>query len=73
METVEYLVVRVPANFVFIVDEAGVDVLSLDKFRQGGIFLLQHNGTQALQLAFLFSEDVHLVVVFHLGADVGEQ
>ena len=50
-----------------------MDVLSLDKFRQHGVFFLQHNGTQALQLAFLFPEDVHLVLVFHLGADVGNQ
>ena len=43
MEAVEDFMVRVPAEFVFVVYEAGVDVLSLDEFRQHGVFFLYHD------------------------------
>ena len=62
--------VGVPADFVVVVYKAGVDVLSFYELGQNGVFVLQHHRPQTLQLAFLFSEDIYLIVVFYLGADI---
>ena len=73
VETVEDFVVRVPAHFVFVVYEAGMDVLSLDEFRHGRMLVLQHDGMETLQLAFLFPEDIDLVIALYAGADIGNE
>ena len=73
VETVEDFMVGVPAYLVFMVDEAGMDVLLLYELRKDGILILQHDGTETLQLAFLLSIYIYLVSVFHLGADIRKE
>ena len=73
VETVEDLMVRITANPVLMVYEPRMDVLSFDKFRQERMFILQHNGTEALQLGLFLTIDIDLVVVFQLGPDIGKQ
>ena len=70
VETVENLVVRIPANLVLVVYESGMDVLFFYKFRQGGVFVLQHNGPEAFQLALLFSEYIYLIIILYARADI---
>ena len=73
VETVENLVIRVPANFVFVVDKAGMDVLFLHEFRKQGVRILQHNGTQPFQLAFLLPENQYPIIIFQAGPDIGNE
>ena len=63
--------VGIPANTVFVVYKTGMDVLSFDEFRQNSLVFLQDNRTQTLQLAFLLSEDINLIIFFYFAADVG--
>ena len=73
VEAVENLMVRVAAHFVVMVDETGMDVLSLHEFRKEGVRVLEHDGTEPLQLAFLFSEDIYLITFLQAGADIRNQ
>ena len=73
METVEDFVVRVAANPVLVVNESRMDVLTLDKLGKESMLVLQHDRTETLQLGFLLTVYIYLVIVFQPGPDVGKQ
>ena len=50
-----------------------MDVFSFYKFRHQGMLILQHDGTEALQLTFLFSIYEHLIIILHFLFNVGNK
>ena len=72
VETVEDFVVGVAADFVFRINEAGVDIAALDEFGQTAA-VLGEDAAQTVDLALLFPVDEYLEAVLDAGGDVGRQ
>ena len=63
MESVEYLMVAVAANLVFMVNESVMDVLLGDKFRHKSAVLCQY-GLKSVELGLLFPVNTDPVSFF---------
>ena len=72
LETVEYLVVGIAADLVFVVYEAIVNILSRYEFRQQAA-VLEKDGAQSFQLGLLFAVDKYFVSILKAGAYVRRQ
>ena len=69
MKTVEYLMVTVAADFVFMINESVMDVASRYEFRHHSPVLGKY-GPQPLQLRLLLSIYPHPVSFIHTFADI---
>ena len=69
VETIEYLMIRIAADLVFMVDESGMDVLSCHEFRNQSL-ILDQDRPKPLYLGILFTEYVDLVPAFDVLADI---
>ena len=65
MEAVEDFVIGVAADFIVIINETVVDILSFDEFRQMA-FILQKYALKPLQLGFFLTKDQYAVTVVGL-------
>ena len=72
VEAVEDFVVGVAADFVFRIDETGVDAPAFDEFGQTAA-VLGEDAAQAVYLALFFSVDKYLEAVFDAGGYIGRQ
>ena len=72
VETVENLMVGIAAYFVFMVYEAGVDILPGNEFRNQA-FILRKYGFEPFDLGFLFTENEHPVSVFNILPYIGRK
>ena len=72
VEAVEDFVVRVAADFVFRINEAGVDVPALNKLWQTAA-VLGKDAAQTVDLALFFPIDEYLEAILDAGGDVGRQ
>ena len=65
MEAVEDFVIGVAADFIVIINETVVDILSFDEFRQMAL-ILQKYALKPLQLGFFLTKDQYAVTVVGL-------
>ena len=70
MEPVENLMIRIAAEFVFIVNESLMDILLRNELRHDALVLVQY-GPEALYLRLFLGVDEYLVSALHAAADVG--
>ena len=69
VEPVENLMIRIAAEFVFIVNESLMDILLRNELRHDALILVQY-GLEALHLRLFLCVDEYLVSALHATADV---
>ena len=73
VEAVEYFMVCIYTDFVFLVYVSGMYVLFLYEFRKDGVFVLKHDGAEAFKLGLLFTYYINFVPGFPLSLYVGNE